>query len=125
MTTLPSAPGYGVVLDMWAEDIDGDGFTDLVLNCTGDNNGPGFYSRQYLQIQRNSDRTHRAFVDETAKPIKSPIPYQSNWVPWIRLQDFDADGDLDILPDDTKATNRSHAVWLNNGHGIFVGDSSD
>ncbi|MEP0985593.1 VCBS repeat-containing protein [Ekhidna sp.] len=90
--------GYGVILDLDAEDLNGDGFRDVVVNRTGGGNA-NFYQGSWIQILRNNgDRT---FTDVTAGFVDDPGSATYPWFPWIRIQDIDGDGDLDIFPDNT------------------------
>jgi hypothetical protein len=109
-TILPAVPGQGTVLDIDAEDIDGDNVNDVILTRTGggqNNSYVGFY----IQILIN--QTGRSLADETNQRI--PNGAGDDWIDWIRLQDFDNDSDIDIIVDDAERD----LVWLNNGEGYF------
>ncbi len=95
-TILPSVNNYGVILDFDAEDLDGDGDRDLVINRTGGGNS-NFYIGRRSQLLINNG--NRSFTDKTSQ-IDNPGVDNETWFPWIRIQDADNDGDLDILSDD-------------------------
>jgi hypothetical protein len=110
-TTLPGVAGLGVIADVDAADLDGDGDTDLVLTRTGE--PPNFYQGYDLQILVQSSA--RTFVDETATRITSGRS-TAEWFDWIRLVDLDGNGSQDILVDDRQRNLR----WLNDGNGHFL-----
>ena len=115
-TVLLAASPFGVVLDMDAEDIDRDGDRDLVLNRTrdgDDGDGLGFYVGRRTQLLLHDG--NRGFTNGTGQ-IDNPGSDTDIWFPWIRLQDIDGDGDIDIVPDD-KAVGY---VYLNDGLGGFI-----
>jgi hypothetical protein len=109
-TILPPVVGQGTVLDIDAEDVDKDGDVDIVVTRTGggqNNSYVGFY----IQIITNNGS--RQFVDDTNQRISNGTG--DNWIDWIRLQDFDNDGNIDIIADDAA----TGLIWYNNGEGIF------
>jgi len=111
-TLLPEVVGQGVILDIDAEDLDGDGRSDIVLTRTGGGND-NFYVGYYLQlIENNGDRQ---FSDSTSN-IAENSSTENGWIDWIRIQDYNSDGYLDIIEDN----NSPALVWLNNGNGEFT-----
>ena len=64
-TILPAVEGQGVVVDIDAEDLDGDGDRDIVLNRTSDD---PFYEGYFIQIV--AALGDRAFADETPTRIE-------------------------------------------------------
>jgi hypothetical protein len=116
-TTLPAVPGYGIVLDIEADDVDGDGRKDLVVTRTKDS---PFYEGYYFQILRQTSR--RTFADQSAARIIGDL---ATWegaasgqqaVFWIRLVDTNGDGARDILLDD-----KGRGLgWVNDGVGNFT-----
>jgi predicted extracellular nuclease len=112
-TILPSVATWGIVLDYAAEDIDGDGRRDLVLNRTGSQD---VYVGRYFQILRQT--APRVFVDETGARISMDTTQE--WVDYIRVQDLDGDDDLDIFLDDKDFVTKGAYAWINNGAGVFA-----
>ncbi len=99
-TIVPSVDGYGTVVDLDAEDLDGDGHRDLIINRTGGGNN-NFYQGSWIQLLRNN--ADRSFTDVTTGSVDDPGGASEQWFPWIRVQDLDNDGDLDIFPDNADA----------------------
>ena len=108
-TILPPIPGQDTVVDIDADDLDGDGVRDIVVTRTG--GGDNFYQGYYVQLIRGLG--NREFVDatENVEDAQSSDP----WIGWIRLQDFDGDGYRDIVVDDAAVG----VIWLNDGSGRF------
>ena len=110
-TVLPGVEGWGVVVDIDAEDLDGDGLREVVLNRT---RSDPFYAGYYIQIIAGlGDRT---FADETTSRIADGIDPDGVWFGWLRLQDANGDGHRDILTDDE---DDHDWMWLNSGNGVF------
>ena len=107
-TIIPPVDGYGTVLDLDAEDLNGDGHRDLVVNRTGGGNA-NFYQGSWIQVLKNNK--DRSFSDVTISVVDDPGSGDYEWFPWIRIQDLDADGDLDIFPDNADVSFR----LMNNG----------
>jgi hypothetical protein len=113
-TTLPAVSNNGTMIDIDVADIDLDGDKDVVLNRTGDGTGPfGFYQGYYIQVVEN--RGSRQFVDKTTENFVSNSNSSESWFDWIRLQDFNSDGHIDIVVDDSAR----NLVWYNDGAGNF------
>ena len=115
-TVLPAVAGQGIVVDIDAEDLDGDGDRDVVLSRTGDGSGDvSNYSGYYIQLVFN--RGSRRFADETARRIRHGADPDARWIPWIRLDDVNEDGSLDIWIDNSD--DNWGLTWLNDGSGVF------
>ena len=113
-TVLPAVAGQGVVVDIDAEDLDGDGNRDIVLNRTSDD---PFYEGYFIQIVASLGG--RTFADETPIRIEGGADPEGNWFTWLRLQDVNRDGYRDIWVDDED----EHGwVWLNDGSGFLRPD---
>ena len=100
------------VLDFEAEDIDNDGDKDLIVNRTGGGNN-NFYQGRKIQLLLNNG--NRNFVDATSQ-IDNPGTDTDLWTPWLRAQDIDDDGDIDIFPDDFG----DGFKYINDGNGNFI-----
>ena len=115
-TTISKVTGNGVVLDIDAGDIDGDGDKDLVVTRTGDGTGAlEFYQGYHLQLLEQ--RGARRFNDVTAAALPDHRGPEAGSITWVRIYDTDGDGDLDILVDDYWP---GGFLWENDGSGRFV-----
>ena len=116
-TVLPAVAGNGVIRDIDAGDLDGDGDRDLVITRTGDGTGAlGFYQGYHLQLLEQGGA--RRFNDLTATALpENRDPEARRSISWVRLHDIDGDGDLDILVDDDTSQD---LVWRNDGSGSFA-----
>lgn len=110
-TELPNIGGFfGIIVDIDAEDIDGDGDNDIILNRVG---SVVFYEGFYIQILENNGE--RLFSDNTSESM--PDNQGDDWRTWIHIQDLNNDGMLDVY------TNTEHFInlrWFNNGAGVFI-----
>lgn len=141
-TVLPKKDKLGIVLDIDAEDINEDGYTDLVILRTGDDTRgiislyQGFYVQLLLGSESNSFTDRSDLIERRtdwaereadegslfsrgveASSIDSIdlAGGPSRWIDRIRVQDIDNDGDLDIFEDQ----DFRNVTWLNNGDGSF------
>lgn len=112
-TILPVFDGYGTPLDFDAEDLDKEGDRDLVVNRAGGGNNNFYIGSRVQLLMNNGDRT---FQDATNKIDMPTLTDPDLWFPWIRLIDYDQDGDLDILPDDLSIPYK----LVNDGNGNFT-----
>lgn len=113
-TILPTIENYKIAVDFDAEDIDGDGDRDIIVNRVSDGDGIyGFYNRYTIQIVEN--RGNRSFIDKSAERITNNSG--NGWHEWIHLQDLDNDGDFDMY---YEGNDGPHFKWLNNGQGVFI-----
>ena len=113
---IPAVTYFGAILDFDAEDVDGDGDRDLIVNRTRDGDdgvAKGFYQGRTVQLLLNNGS--RSFTDVTATNIDYPGGDADSWFPWIRAQDIDSDGDIDFGPDDA---GRGFG-YVNDGSGVF------
>ena len=113
-TTLPAVANNGTVIDIDVADIDHDDNKDIVSNRTGDGTGTlNDYQGYYIQVVKNTG--NRVFADKTSESFSSGSNSVENWFDWIRLQDFNSDGHIDIVVDDSAR----NLVWYNDGSGNF------
>ena len=120
-TILPPMTSFGAVLDFEAEDFDGDGNRDLVLNRTRDGDdgaGSGFYQGRRMQLLMQDG--NRGFTDVTSSQVDDPGTNTDGWFPWLRARDIDSDGDIDIVPDNASLG----FFYLNDGSGGFTKTAS-
>ena len=103
------------MVDIDVGDLDGDGIRDVVLNRTSLD---PFYQGYFIQIVSGGDG--RRFTDETRSKMRGGNDPDATWILWLRLEDIDKDGDLDILSDGPRPTILS---WVNNGSGRLSGPS--
>ncbi len=114
---IPAVQYFGSAMDFDAEDIDNDGDRDLIVNRTRDGDdgpGKGFNMGRTLQVLINNGS--RNFTDETATRIDNPGGDADNWFPWLRVQDANGDGYLDLASDDKG----DGVAYLNDGNGNFI-----
>jgi len=116
-TVVPAVASFGAILDIEAEDVDGDGDRDLVLNRTRDGDdgaNAGFYQGRRTQLVLHDGS--RGFTDVTSSQIDDAGTDFDLWFPWLRARDVDNDGDIDIVPDDKGVG----YYYLNDGNGNFT-----
>ena len=121
-STLPEVTDFKIVVDIDVGDIDGDGINDLLLNRVGSPPGRNFYDGMYLQLLRGQ-QDGRRFSDISEAGIDNRALLETygkdgNWFVWLILQDWDFDGDLDILVDNQPGDGNSF-VMINNGQSLF------
>ncbi len=108
-TVIPELEGWEIVNDIDAEDLDGDGLRDLILNRAM---LEPFYQGYSIQVLRGTG--DRQFEDATAAMLREGTDRDANWLEWIRVVDLNNDGALDLFVDDCS----DHGLhWLNNGSG--------
>ena len=124
MSTLPGVTDFGIVIDIDVADFDDDGIDDILLNRVGSPPGRGFYDGVYLQLLKGSE-DRRTFTDITASSIDNAELLENyatdafhDWFDWLIAQDWDFDGDLDIVVDDLP-TRREGLVLINDGRAVF------
>ena len=121
-STLPEVTDFGIVVDIDVGDIDGDGINDVLLNRAGSAPGRDFYDGMYLQVLKGLE-DRRMFSDITESSIDNEELLNTygkhwGWFVWLVLQDWDFDGDLDILVDNVPGNGQSF-VMINNGRALF------
>ena len=108
-TALAAVPGFGVVVDIDAEDLDGDGQREIILTRTQES---PWYEGFYLQVLASEDGY--VFTDETSLRITGGSAPEGEWVRWLRIQDLNDDGHPDLWNDFSW---RPRQTWLNDGNG--------
>ena len=122
-STLTEVTDFGIVVDIDVADFDGDGINDVLLNRAGSAPGRGFYDGMYLQLLKGSEDL-RTFSDITESSIDNDELLRTyskpgnSWFEWVIFQDWDFDGDLDIVVDDLRHTEQG-LVLINNGKSVF------
>ena len=123
-STLTEVTDFGVVIDIDVADFDGDGINDVLLNRVGSAPGRAFYDGMYLQLLKGGE-DRRTFSDITESSIDNEELLENytgvefhDWFDWLLVQDWDFDGDLDIVVDDLP-TRRVGLVLINNGRSVF------
>ncbi|OGT58813.1 MAG: hypothetical protein A3E01_00575 [Gammaproteobacteria bacterium RIFCSPHIGHO2_12_FULL_63_22] len=110
---LPRVTGWETVWDFAAEDVDGDGQRDVIVyRVPSDPNSNG----RYFQILRQT--AARVFADETA--TRMSMDTTQGATDFIRVQDLNGDGHLDIFLDDKDFVSKGDYAWINNGQGVFA-----
>jgi len=109
-TALPAVPGWDVTLDFAAEDIDRDGRRDIVADRSGSTDG------RYLQVLRQV--SPRVFADESASRVT--MNHALHPMDYIRAQDVNGDGYIDLFIDDKNDVASGEYAWANNGAGVFT-----
>ena len=121
-STLPEVADFGIVVDIDVGDIDGDGINDILLNRAGSAPGRDFYNGMYLQLLKGQE-DRRTFSDISEASIDNEALLDTygkdgSWFVWLILQDWDFDGDLDILVDNQPFPAQSF-VMINHGLTLF------
>jgi len=97
---------WGVVVDILVDDLNSDGNYEIILSTT---KGPdNFYQGSLIQI---------ISLDKDLNLMSSTIANNDDerrWVMWLRVADYDNDGDKDILSDD-KGNFGNPLILLNDG----------
>jgi len=103
------------ILDMLFLDFDEDGKMDiLTLNNT--NSYQGYSLQLYLNRGINYLEVTREYID------KNQEKGANSWIKWLRLFDYDKDGDLDIVADGLHGNlfNKETNIYWKNNNGYFV-----
>ena len=119
---LPEVTDFGIVVDIDVADIDGDGINDILLNRAGSAPGRGFYNGMYLQLLKGHE-DRRTFSDISEASIDNEALLDTygkdgSWFVWLIPQDWDFDGDLDILVDNQPFPAQSFVI-INHGQPLF------
>ena len=122
-STLPAVTEFGIVVDIDVGDFDGDGINDVLLNRVGSPPERESYEGMYLQVLKGQEG-RRTFSDVTESSIDNDALLSTynqpnnRWFEWLNLQDWDFDGNLDIVVDDLRHTEKG-LVLINDGEAVF------
>ena len=121
-TILPEVTDFGTIVDIDVADIDGDGINDVLLNRVGTPPRRADYDGAYLQLLKGLE-DRRTFSDITESSIDNQALLDTygkiaGWFVWLILQDWDLDGDLDILVDNQPFPAQSFVI-INHGQPLF------
>lgn len=114
---LPGRPNptaeADAVTEILAQDLNGDGRVDLIMNVAGDG-----YRLAHIQVLINYES---GFVDETALRVLSLPTVADSSVQWrvpskLKLVDINGDGHMDIVA----GSGTMNPVMLNDGAGRFI-----
>ena len=122
-TALPKVADFGIVVDIDVGDIDGDGINDVLLNRVGSAPGRNFYDGGYFQLLKGQEN-RRTFSDVSETSIDNEALLDTyakdgSWFVWLILQDWDFDGDLDIVVDNQANFYELGFVLINKGRSLF------
>ena len=114
---LPAVTDFGIVVDIDVADFDGDGINDVLLNRAGSAPGRDFYDGMYFQLLKGQE-DRRTFSDTTASSIDNDelLNTYVHWFEWLIIQDWDFDGDPDIVVD---SPHDGGLVLINDGQADF------
>ncbi len=123
VTVLPASDyflgfGGGVVISTAIHDFNNDGLWDVLLGGYDDGT-VGHLPKRGVQMLINQG--NRRFSDETQRRLgASAWSLHEAWHPEHRFLDFNADGTLDIVPQNFSYDNGNILAWLNDGTGHYV-----
>ena len=122
-SALSEVANFGIVVDIDVADFDGDGINDLLLNRVGSGPGRSFYDGLYLQLLKGQ-KDRRTFSDITEASIDNEAlldnySHYGSWFVWLMVQDWDFDGDFDIVVDDLPYNSEQGLVLINDGQAVF------
>jgi hypothetical protein len=113
---LPSLFKWDYVLDFNFADLDKDGKEEIILNRTQDASG-SIYTGYRIQILKLVDGKYN---DVTDNLMKDNFSEKARWFPWIRVEDIDKNGKLDIFNSDKGYYNSGQSIrWEQDADGVF------
>jgi len=122
-TLIPNVTGFGVITDLDSYDLDNDGTKEIVILRTGDNldddgelisSGDQFvntligqsyyYGGYFIQIVKVINReaidVTSDFISDnfnrTSNRMWSDCDYDSSWIRWLTIGDYDNNGQIDL-----------------------------
>ena len=104
---IPDIQGFGITLDIDVFDVNFDGKNEIILNRSGGDSDqdPFYYGGHYLQIvevdsDRNIiDKTENLIENNFKRVVSDYCDTSSQWLRWLRVEDYDNDGSIDIFND--------------------------
>jgi hypothetical protein len=113
---LPSIFKWDFVMDFNFIDVDKDGKEEIILNRTQDTSG-NEYNGYRIQILKLVDGKYNDVTDNLMKDYFSE---KAKWFPWIRVEDIDKNGKLDIFNSDKGYYNSGQSIrWEQDTDGVF------
>lgn len=111
---IPAVSNLGTIVDFDVYDLDADGKNEVVLTRTGgrpNDVNDYFYSGWHIQIVSILDRKAVDFTDKfiEGNSYVQTIRNNQEWIPWLRFNDFDKNGKIDLYS--TKCTNLPMVRW--------------
>lgn len=114
---LPTIPKWGNIVDINFGDMDGDGIDEIILNRTQDVSSGNNYWGYRIQVLKAFGDTYQ---DITEKIMENYYSFTSKWIVWIRVEDIDKNGKLDIFDADKGHQNTNTVLrWEKDIDGIF------
>jgi hypothetical protein len=113
---LPSIFKWDFIMDFNFIDLDKDGKEEIILNRTQDASGNS-YNGYRIQILKLVDGKYNDVTDNLMKDYFSE---KARWFPWIRVEDIDKNGKLDIFNSDKGYFNSGQSIrWEQDTDGVF------
>lgn len=114
---LPLIPKWGINLDFNFADLDNDGYDEIIINKTQDQSGVNYQGFR-VQILKNSSNNN--YIDITEKIMQNYYDTTTKWIVWLRVEDIDKNGKLDIFDSDKGHYNSGQSIrWEQDIDGIF------
>lgn len=114
---LPTIANWGVLIDINTADLDGDGIDEIIVNRTQDRTA-NFYQGFRIQILKNIG--NYVYNDVTDKIIQNYTSNTIKWIVWLRVEDIDKNGKIDIFDSDKGHYNTGVSFrWEKDTDGIF------
>lgn len=113
---IPSLFAWDNNMDFCFEDLDSDKIEEIIILKTQDPNTKA-YEGYRIQILKS---INGKYEDVSAKMLTSYYFESARWFPWIRVEDIDKNGKLDIFNSDKGYYNSGQAVrWEQDTDGVF------
>ena len=114
---LPLISKWGINVDFNFADLDNDGVDEIIVNKTQDQTG-NLYQGYKIQILKNIG--NYVYNDITDKIIQNYNETSTKWIVWLRIEDIDNNGKLDIFDSDKGHYNTNTSIrWEQDIDGVF------